>query len=75
MSPVCGRLADDMHDQDDFSGPKVAADPEHDECKDEEVVEDEVRGYIGGAGDECAVVGEEMPDIADLRQKEDDPAE
>lgn len=56
-----------MNDEDDFSAPEVAADPEHDECKDKEVVEDEMRGYIGGAGDERAVVGEEVPDIADLR--------
>jgi hypothetical protein len=34
-----------------------------------------VGGYIGGAGDECAIVGEEVPDIADLRQEEDNPAE
>lgn len=56
-----------MDDEDDFSAPEVAADPEHDECKDKEVVEDEMRGYIGGAGDERAVVREEVPDIADLR--------
>lgn len=67
VSPVCRRLADDVDDEDDFSGPEVTADPEHDECKDKEVIEDEVGGYIGSAGDERAIVGEEVPDIADLR--------
>jgi len=34
VSPVCRRLADDVDDEDNFSGPEVATDPEHDECKD-----------------------------------------
>lgn len=67
MSPVSRRLANDVDNEDDFSGPEVAANPEQDESKDEQVVEDEVGGYISGAGDERAIVGEEVPDIADLR--------
>lgn len=63
-----------MDNEHDFSRPEVAADPEHDECKYEKIVEDEVGGYIGGTGNESAVVGEEVPDIADLRQEENNPA-
>jgi hypothetical protein len=32
-----------------------------------------MRGDVGGGGDEHRVLGEEVPEIADLRQKQDDP--
>lgn len=51
MSPVGRRLADDMDDEDDFGGPKVTTNPEHDEGKHKQIVQDKVGGNIGGAGD------------------------
>lgn len=64
-----------MHDEDDLSGPEVAADPEHDEREDQEVVENEVRSYIGSAGDEGGVLGEQVPDITDLGNEQENPAQ
>jgi hypothetical protein len=32
-----------------------------------------VGGYIGGGGNKSVVLGEEVPDVADLRKEEEDP--
>ena len=51
----------------------MAANPEEDEGEEEEVVQDEVGTDIGGGGDVGLVVGEEVPDIADLEYEDDEP--
>jgi hypothetical protein len=33
-----------------------------------------MRGYVGSCRDENIVLGKEVPDIAELRQEEEDPA-
>lgn len=51
MAPVHGVLVDKARDEQDLGGPEVVARPEEDPDEDEEVVEHEVRGYIGGGCD------------------------
>lgn len=74
MHPVRGRLAEEVDDEDDLGGPEVAAHPQHDKGKDEQVVQDEMGGDIGGSGDQDGVPGEEVPQIADLGEQQQDPA-
>lgn len=72
--PVGGRLGKQMGDQDDLSWPEKIANPEHDESKDEEVIQDEMASNIGGRRNEDVIAGEEVPNIADLGKKQQDPA-
>ena len=51
VAPVGGVLVEEARDEQDLGGPEVVARPEEDPDEDEEVVEYEVRGYIGGGGD------------------------
>lgn len=62
-----------MGDEDDLCAPEVVAGPEEDPSGEEEVVQDEVGSYIGSCRDEDIVLGKEVPDIAELREEEDDP--
>lgn len=62
-----------MGDEDDLCAPEVIAGPEEDPSDEEEVVQNEVRGYIGRCRDEDIVLGKEMPGIAELREEEEDP--
>lgn len=68
MDPICRRLAQDMDNEDDLGWPEKVSGPKHDESEDQEVVEDEMGGNIGSAGDEGSVSGEQMPEIAKLGQ-------
>lgn len=74
MRPVSGRLAEDVDDEDDLGGPEVVAHPQHDKGEDEQVIQDEMGGYIGGCGDQDGILGEEVPQIADLGEQQQDPA-
>jgi hypothetical protein len=64
---------DEVGEDDDLGGPEIVAGPEHDPGEDEEVVQDEMTGHIGGGGYEGRILGEEVPDIADLGEKQEDP--
>lgn len=73
VAPVGDGLVDEVGDEDDLGAPEVVAGPEEDPGEDEEVVEDEVGCYVCGCGDEGGVLGEEVPDVAELREEEEDP--
>lgn len=62
-----------MGDEDDLRAPEVVAGPQEDPSGEEEVVQNEVGGYIGRCCDEDIILGKEVPDIAELREEEDDP--
>ena len=64
---------EEVDNQDQFSPDIVTADEEHDECKEEEVVDDEVASYTSGCIDIVGIGGEEGPDISDLRDEEKEP--
>lgn len=64
---------EEVDDQDDLGPNEVGAHEEHDEGELKEVVEDEVGADRGGGVDVVGVVGEEVPDIADLKSEQDDP--
>lgn len=74
VSPVGSRQAEHLGYEDDLRRPEVVAHPQHDESKDKQIVQDEVTGHIGRGRDEGGVPGEKVPDIADLREQQQDPA-
>jgi len=53
----------------------VGASPEHDPGELEEVEKDKVRPYSGSLCDEGCVVGEQVPDIANLKKEQGDPVD
>lgn len=71
--PVGNGLVDEVGDEDDLRTPEVVAGPEEDPGKGEQVVQDEVRCHIGSGCDESGVLVEEVPDIAELGEKQEDP--
>lgn len=73
VTPVGDELVDEVGDEDDLGTPEVVAGPQQDPGEDEEVVQDEVGGYVGGGGNQGRVLGEEVPDIAKLGEEQDDP--
>lgn len=73
VAPVAGVLVDEVGGQDDLGAPEVVTDPQHDPGEDEEVVEDEMGRHVGGGRHQGGVLGEEMPDIAQLGQEEEEP--
>lgn len=73
IPPVRGVLVDEMSGEDDLGAPEVVPDPEEDPGEDEQIIQNEVAGYVGGGGDQDGILGEEMNDIADLGEKEEDP--
>lgn len=74
VSPVCGELVDQMGNDDNFSAPEVVTGPEEDPGEDEDVVQDEVGRDICGGCDDRSIFGEQVPDIAELGKKKQDPS-
>lgn len=64
VAPVGDGLVDKVDDEDDLGAPEVAAGPEENPGEHEQVVQDEVRGDVGGGGDQDGFLGEEVPDVA-----------
>jgi hypothetical protein len=60
-------------DEDDLGAPEVVPGPEEDPGEEEEVIQDEVGGYIGSGCDQNIVLGEKVPNIAELREEKKDP--
>lgn len=75
VAPVGDTLVDKVGDDDDLSAPEVVAGPEQDPGEDEEVVENKVAGYIGGGTDKSGIFGEEVPDVANLGEKQQNPGD
>jgi len=73
--PVRGGLGKQMRNENDLSWPEIVTNPEHDESKNEEVIQDEMASHIGRRCDEDIVAGEKVPDVADLGKKEQDPVD
>lgn len=73
VSPVGNRLVQEVRDQNDLRTPEMVANPEQNPGKDEQVVENEVSSDIGGCSHQSRLLGEEMPDIAQLGQQKQDP--
>jgi hypothetical protein len=73
VTPVGNGLIDEVDDEDDLGAPEVVTGPEKDPGEDEEVVKNEVCGDVGGGCDEDGFLGEEVPDVAELREEEEDP--
>jgi hypothetical protein len=70
VAPVGDALVEEVGDDDDLRAPEVVAGPEQDPGEDEEVVENEVAGYIGRGAYEGGIIGEEVPDVANLGEKQ-----
>lgn len=62
-----------VENQHDLSPHEVATDEKHNERELQEVVEDEVASNSGGSVDIVCVGREQMPDIANLKDEEQDP--
>lgn len=73
VSPVGGELVEQVSNQDHLGAPEVVAGPEEDPGKDEEVVQDEVGRDVGSGSDDRDILGEQVPDVAELREKEQNP--
>jgi len=53
----------------------MGANEEHDECKLEEVVENEMAPNTSGSLDIIIIVGEKVPDVSDLKEEENEPVD
>lgn len=73
MAPVGNCLVDEVSDKDDLRAPEMIASPQKDPGKEEKVVQNEVGGDIGGCRDEDLILGEEVPDVAELGKEQKDP--
>lgn len=73
VTPVCDGLVKKVGDENDLSTPEVVASPQQDPGKGEQVVQDEVGGYVGGGSHQGRVLGEQVPYIAQLGKQQEDP--
>jgi hypothetical protein len=64
---------EEVNNQDEFGPVEVRANKEHDECKVEEVVDDEVASHAGSGIDMARVGRKEVTNVASLENEEDDP--
>jgi hypothetical protein len=64
---------EEVHNQDHLGPNEVPTDEEHNECKLEKVVEDEVTSNSSGSLDMFAFVGEEVPQVCNLKEEEGEP--
>lgn len=67
VAEVEGGEVEKVDDQDDLGPNEVRSNKQHDECKLEEVVEDEVASDTRSSLDVVIVIREEVPDVADLK--------
>lgn len=56
-----------------LGGPEMGADPEQQEGRLEYIVDNEVASDVGSSSNPLGVIGKEMPDVADLKDKERNP--
>jgi hypothetical protein len=61
--PIGGGLRNLMGDKDDFRGPKLVADPKHDESENKQVVQGKMAGNIGSGSDPYRILGEKVPKV------------
>lgn len=73
VAPVRRMLVDEVRNQDNFRSPEMAAGPQKNPGKGEQVVENEVGSHVRCAGNQHSIPRKEMIDVADLRDKKDDP--
>jgi hypothetical protein len=73
VTPIGDCLVDEVGDEDDLCAPEVVTGPEENPGQEEKVVQDKVGGNIGSGRDKDRVLGEEVPDIAELGKKQEDP--
>lgn len=57
----------------ELSDPEVAPNPEEEKGRLEYIVDDEMASDVGSGGDPFGVVGKQMPDVADLKNKKRNP--
>lgn len=67
------REVEEVDDQHQLGDPEVRPHPQQDERRLQHVVDDEVAADVGGLPDPVGVVGEEVPDVADLEDQEHEP--
>lgn len=65
---------EEVDDQNNLRPDEVTANEEHDPSELQEVVEDEMAPDSSGCLDMVAVLGEEVPDVAELGDEEEEPA-
>ena len=75
VAEVRSREVEEVEDKKYLSPPEVGANEEQDESEVEEVVQDEVASHAGRSLNVCIIVGEEVPDITELEEVENGPAE
>lgn len=75
MAEVKGRQIEEVDNQEQLCPPEVRTYEEHDEAELEKVAEDEVGAHTRCSSDEIGVLGEQMPDVADLEDEEDNPVD
>ena len=63
----------EVDDQHQFGDPEVRPHPQQDEGGLQDVVDDEVAPDVGRLFHPVGVVGEQMPDIAELEDQENEP--
>lgn len=70
---IHGAEIDKIDEQEYLSPSKTRANKEHHESRVKEVVDDEVASNAGGSMGSICVAGEEMGNVAELKNKEGDP--
>jgi hypothetical protein len=73
VAPVGRELVEQVGNQDHLGTPEVVAGPKEDPGKNEEVVQDEVSRDVGSRSDDCDILREQVPNVAELREEQQDP--
>jgi len=73
MAEVEEGKVEEVDDQDELSPEELGADKEHNECKLQEVVENEMAPDAGSCIDIVEVGGEQVPHITNLKEEKGDP--
>lgn len=73
VAPVSDSLVDQVGNQDDLGAPEMIPGPQEDPGKEEQIVQDEVGGHIGGGCDQNIVLREQVPHVAELGEQKENP--
>jgi hypothetical protein len=73
VAPIGDGLVDEVGDEDDLGPPEIVASPQENPDKEEQIVQDEVGGNVGSSSHDGWVFVEQVPNIAELGEKEKDP--
>lgn len=73
VTEVSGGHVEEIEHKHKLSDPEVASNPEEKEGRLEYIVDNEMASDVGSSSNPLGVVGKQMPDVADLKDKKRNP--